>query len=44
MRDKLIHFYFGVQLELVWAVSTCDIPTLERDITRILIKEGWDKA
>jgi len=42
MRDKLIHFYFGVNLEVVWAVRSKEIPKLEREVTEILKKEGWD--
>lgn len=26
MRDKVIHFYFGVNLEIVWLTITEDIP------------------
>ena len=36
MRDKLIHFYFGVKLEIVWVVATKEIPELEEKITEIL--------
>ena len=39
MRDKLIHFYFGVKLEIVWVVATKEIPKLERNIKEILKKE-----
>jgi len=28
MRDKLIHHYFGVDLETVWLTATQDIPEL----------------
>ncbi|RUM33497.1 MAG: DUF86 domain-containing protein [Archaeoglobus sp.] len=41
MRDKLIHFYFGVKLEIVWVVATKEIPVLESKIKEILQKEGW---
>jgi len=29
MRDKLIHFYFGVDLEIVWETVKARIPELE---------------
>lgn len=41
MRDKLIHFYFGVKLELVWIVVTKEIPRLEKAIKDILKSENW---
>lgn len=36
MRDKLIHFYFGVNLEIVWKVIELEIPQLFDFTTRIL--------
>lgn len=36
MRDKIAHFYFGVNLEKVWLVLTEDLPTLEKSIKKIL--------
>ena len=36
MRDKLIHGYFGVKLELVWETIKNEIPRLKRQIRRIL--------
>jgi len=39
MRDKLVHHYFGVNLENVWKVVKEDIPVLKRKIKKIL-KEG----
>ena len=36
MRDKVIHFYFGVDCQLVWlAVKEC-IPAVESAIRQIL--------
>lgn len=34
-RDKMIHHYFGVDLNLVWTILTRDIPLLKKQITRI---------
>ncbi|HLD83114.1 MAG TPA: DUF86 domain-containing protein [Candidatus Omnitrophota bacterium] len=36
MRDKLIHMYFGVNLELVWETIKDRLPKLETKIYEIL--------
>lgn len=36
MRDKLIHDYFGVDLELVWGAVTHDLPKLKAQIEKLL--------
>lgn len=36
MRDKVIHFYFGVDLEIVWLTVTEDIPELKPHIEKVL--------
>lgn len=36
MRDKLIHFYFGVDLEIVWQTVKVRIPELEPLIEDVL--------
>lgn len=36
MRDKLIHEYFGVNLELVWETIKTKLPELEKQIRNIL--------
>jgi len=38
-RDKLIHDYFGVDLELVWDILINEIPLLQKQIREIIIKE-----
>jgi len=35
MRDKLIHDYLGVDVEVVWRTIKEDIPILERQIREI---------
>jgi len=40
-RDKIIHFYFGVDLSIVWDIVTVDIPVLKEKLDRIIEKEGW---
>ncbi len=37
MRDKLIHFYFGVDYEIVWKVVKEELPELKPKIERVLI-------
>ncbi|MEI6156778.1 MAG: DUF86 domain-containing protein [Atribacterota bacterium] len=36
MRDKLIHDYFGVDLEMIWLVITEDLPYLEPNIKQLV--------
>ena len=36
MRDKLIHDYFGVDIEAVWSTIDKDIPVLKKQIKQIL--------
>jgi uncharacterized protein with HEPN domain len=38
MRDKLIHQYFGVNIDLVWETFKKNIPELENVISEILRK------
>jgi len=37
-RDKLIHFYFGVDTELVYNIVSKDLPALKSQINGILAK------
>lgn len=36
MRDKLIHEYFGVDLEIVWATIQEDLDGLQQAVRHIL--------
>ena len=36
LRDKVIHDYFGVDLEIVWAVVERDLPTLRVAVQHLL--------
>ena len=36
MRDKLIHDYFGVNVDIVWGVATEDLSRLVNQISQIL--------
>ncbi|MBI1746889.1 MAG: DUF86 domain-containing protein [Acidobacteria bacterium] len=40
MRDKLIHDYFGVDIETVWLTATEDLPTLKAEVTKILTESS----
>ena len=42
-RDKMIHHYFGVNLDVVWEVIKKDIPVLKRELEKIkksMLKNG----
>ncbi len=39
MRDKLIHGYFGVDLDAVWDTATTDVPSLKERLQEILKRE-----
>lgn len=38
MRDKIIHFYFGIKWETVWSVIKNEIADLKREIEGIIGK------
>ncbi|MBU2565496.1 MAG: DUF86 domain-containing protein [Candidatus Thermoplasmatota archaeon] len=40
MRDKLIHGYFGVDLDAVWDTAKKDVPRLRNEIEKIMEEEG----
>lgn len=40
-RDKIIHFYFGVNLSIIWDIVTVDIPELKQKLENIIRQEGW---
>ncbi|MGE5444139.1 MAG: DUF86 domain-containing protein [Ignavibacteriales bacterium] len=40
MRNKLIHDYFGVDLQAVWTTATGDVSVLKEEIKQILQKPG----
>lgn len=41
-RDKIIHFYFGVALSIVWDIIKMDIPSLIEKLKGVAEKEGWE--
>jgi uncharacterized protein with HEPN domain len=40
MRDKLVHDYFGVDLDLVWAVVEQRLPELRRRVGALIDERG----
>ena len=42
MRDKLIHDYFGVDLEKVWLTAKEDLPPLKKKVLEILKDYGQE--
>ena len=36
MRDKLIHDYFGVDLDKAWLTAIEDLPVLQEEVSAIL--------
>ena len=36
MRDKLIHEYFGVDLEILWKTAKDDVPQLEIPVLKVI--------
>jgi len=43
LRDKLIHHYFGVNLDIVWQVATAELPLLQPKLEAILLDLINDK-
>lgn len=42
MRDKLIHGYFGVDIDLTYLTAIKDIPELKKRMLDVLEKETWN--
>ncbi len=38
-RDKMIHHYFGIDLEVVWDIVKKDIPKLKKQIEKVFREE-----
>ena len=43
-RDKIIHFYFGVDLDIIWNIITVDIPSLMKKLKVIVKKERYNET
>lgn len=44
MRDKLMHHYFGVNLNTIWKVVEEDLPDLKKKIKKILKDYKQEKS
>ena len=42
MRDKLIHDYFGVDLDAVWSTVEKDIPFLKTRVKNLIVEESGE--
>lgn len=42
MRDKLIHEYFGVDIDVLWETTQQDVPQLKMLITRVMAFENGE--
>ncbi len=40
-RDKLIHHYFGVDLNIIWEIIEKEIPKLKKEIEEIINRERY---
>lgn len=38
LRDKIIHYYFGVNWDIVWAIIQDNLPQLKRKINAVIKK------
>src|SRR3990172_7498018 len=36
MRDRLVHEYFGVDLEILWGTAKEDVPVLKTPVSKVL--------
>ena len=43
MRDKLIHHYHGVDLEMVWLVVKEELPKIKEPLEKLLSEYGEDE-
>lgn len=44
VRDRLIHHYFGVNLDIVWDIVAVELPALESQIEAILEKKKENRG
>jgi len=40
LRDKLIHFYFGIDYKIVWSIAKKELPKLRKQVKEILKQEA----
>jgi uncharacterized protein with HEPN domain len=44
MRDRVIHNYFGVDLEVLWKTVQQDLPELQQSVAKMLDEEQIKKV
>ena len=44
MRDKVIHHYFGVDLEVLWKTVQQDLPELQQAVAKMLVEMQGKQA
>jgi len=44
MRDKVIHDYFGVDLEVLWKTVQQDLPDMQQAVAKMLAEEQGKQA
>lgn len=44
VRDRLIHAYFGVNLDIVWQIATAELPIVRIQIEEIVAEEQQDSS
>ena len=42
VRDRLIHDYFGINLDIIWQIVTVELPAVAAQIDEILRQEVFD--
>jgi len=42
-RDRLIHHYFGVNLDIVWQIVTLELPQVASQLQAIIIEENEEE-
>jgi uncharacterized protein with HEPN domain len=40
-RNRVIHAYFNVDLDIVWGIVRQELPVLVRDLEEMMAREGW---
>lgn len=40
LRHRIVHEYFGIDLEIIWQILQKDLPELRQKITKIMSSEG----
>jgi uncharacterized protein with HEPN domain len=43
MRDKFIHYYFGLDISVIWDFVQLEIPLLKKQLVKLIKAEGWQK-